>query len=389
MGKVQPLLGKNVGSGLAVRRVQPPAPPAPTRSSPAARTPMRRATTSSPRHRARRSSPAARAATCGTPTATSSSSTAWACARDARPRLPAGGRRRVPRSCAEGTNFTRPAAIELECAERLLELVAGGRDGEVRQERLDVTTAARPARPRVHRPRPRRGLRRAPVLLHRRLVHRHDRRWTAASPADKRPDRRLSLQRPRQPRALFDAHPGQIACVVLEAVASTEPPRRIPRRPARALPTARRRARLRRDDHRLPLALRRRATSTASRPTCPASARRSPTASRCRRSPAGPTSWRSAAATPSGSVCSCCPPRTAPRARARRGDGDLDVYEREPVIEHLLPAGRAAARGLRAAAPAGSKVPRRWAGRAQPDLRHRTRDGEPSQAFRTLVPAGD
>ena len=72
-----------------------------------------------------------------------------------------------------GTNFTRPAQIELECAETILRPDPQCGDGEVHQGRLDGDERGAEARSAGHRPRHGGGLRRAPVLLLRRLVHRH------------------------------------------------------------------------------------------------------------------------------------------------------------------------------------------------------------------------
>ena len=86
------------------------------------------------------------------------------------------------------------------------------RDGEVHQGRLDGRP---PRRSSWRAPTPGRDLvgdlRRAPVLLVRRLVHRHDHRRT---PASRRPlaseCAALPLQRPRErASALFEAHPGR------------------------------------------------------------------------------------------------------------------------------------------------------------------------------------
>ena len=181
----------------------------------AARTPTPRATTSIPRHR-RRSSCAARAATSGTSTATSSSSTAWACARYARPCLRAGGRGGRARSC-DGHELHAAGAVELECAETFLRIVPAaemvkfaktartsrrrGQAGARLHGRDLVAICARPA-----------------VLLDRRLVHRHDRHARghpgavrAAHASDSATTTSTSSRR------CSTQHPGQIACVVLEA----------------------------------------------------------------------------------------------------------------------------------------------------------------------------
>ena len=142
---------------------------------------------------------------------------------------------------AHGTNFTRPR----RSSSRRREAARAGRrrrDGQVRQERLRRHLRRREAGPRLHRTRPGRDLRRPPVLLRRRLVHRHDRDGRRHPAGDPRPDASVPLQRPRQPRARCSPRiPGEIAMRVLEPARPSEPPDRLPAAGLRrsATPTAR------------------------------------------------------------------------------------------------------------------------------------------------------
>ena len=80
-------------------------------------------------------------------------------------------------------------------------------------------------------------LRRAPVLLLRRLVHRHDHRRTGASRrrSETRSGRSTTTTSTAS-RRLFESNPGQIAAVILEAARTDEPAPRVPRGPAGSLP---------------------------------------------------------------------------------------------------------------------------------------------------------
>ena len=155
-----------------------------------------------------------RLATSGTSTATSTSSTAWAIARSASATRYAPvveAVRARARSAAATSRGRRPSRSS--APRQFLSLVDDRRDGEVLQGRLGRDVGRRPARPRLYRPRPGRDLRRPSVLLHRRLVHRHDRRCPPAS-------RQQCASSPWRSattissslRALFAEHPGQIAC---------------------------------------------------------------------------------------------------------------------------------------------------------------------------------
>ena len=69
-----------------------------------------------------------------------------------------------------GTNFNRPAPIEVECAEALLGVLPQRGDGEVREGRFDGGLRCGEARARSYRPRQSRDLRGPSVLLLQRLV---------------------------------------------------------------------------------------------------------------------------------------------------------------------------------------------------------------------------
>ena len=158
-----------------------------------------------------------------------------------------------------GTNFTRPSPLEADCAERLLGLVRGADMAKFCKNGSDATTAAAQARAGVDRARSRRHLPRSALLLDRRLVHRID-GDARRDPAERAgPDGRLPLQRPRKrrrplrPVSRADRLPGP------RARGRPGAGGRLPRGPSRPLPRRGRPARLRRDDHGLPLAPRRRA----------------------------------------------------------------------------------------------------------------------------------
>ena len=144
-----------------------------TISSPAARTPIRRATTSS-----RENAPAAIThgkgarvwdldgneyidCSMGSPRSASVTATSPSCGRCAKRRL-------------QGTNFQRPGGDRARGGARFPRDGRRGRHGEVRQERLDRDDRGGQARARLHRAEPRRALPRAQFLQLRRLVHRHD-----------------------------------------------------------------------------------------------------------------------------------------------------------------------------------------------------------------------
>ena len=144
-----------------------------TTSSLVARTRTPRGTTST-RWTRPGSSPEVSVPTSGTSTATSSSSTALGCDRwcSATPTLVSS--RQSSRPHAEGTNFVRPGPLEVDLAERLLDLLPAADMVKFAKNGSDVTTAA------VKLARAFTGrdlvahLRRPAVLLDRRLVHRDD-----------------------------------------------------------------------------------------------------------------------------------------------------------------------------------------------------------------------
>ena len=98
---------------------------------------------------------------------------------------------------------------------------------------------------------------------------------------------------------------------------------------ARALRRVRRRARLRRDDHRFPLVRPRAAHLYGVRPTCRPGARRWATGSRSRRS----RQARADGARQSANVrdaSSCCPPPMAPRRPPRGPARSMEIYGARP-----------------------------------------------------------
>ena len=109
------------------------------------------------------------------------------------------------RELVRGGNFTRPSPLEVACAERVPGADRRRRDGQVLQGRLRCDLGRGAPRPRLYRARHDRVLRRPPVLLDRRLVHRHhgdERRHPAGRPPA---DRDLPLRRSRQRRGAVRA----------------------------------------------------------------------------------------------------------------------------------------------------------------------------------------
>ena len=90
-----------------------------------------------------------------------------------------------------GNNFTRPAPIELECAEKLLSIIDGAEMVKFGKNGSDVTTAAVKLARAYHRARPGGHLRRPPLLLRRRLVHRQH---GHARPASRNASRRSTVK---------------------------------------------------------------------------------------------------------------------------------------------------------------------------------------------------
>ena len=132
------------------------------------------------------------------------------------------------------------------------EMVKFCKDGSDANDRRDH------AGPRPHRARPRRPLRRPPILRLQRLVHRLDcdaRRHSAGDPG---PDRHLPLQRSRCSRCPVRGSRGRDRLCRARGGAQRPAGAGVPRGPARAVHAARRAVGARRDDHRIPLAYRRR-----------------------------------------------------------------------------------------------------------------------------------
>ena len=120
-------------------------------SSPAARTHMPRGSTSS-RKDAHPSSNEGRAATCGTSTGTSTSSSAWAPAgRDCRHGYPAVVDA-IAAQLPHGTNFVRPSRLELEAAETFLGLVTRADMVKFTKDGSTANTAAVKLARRFRRP---------------------------------------------------------------------------------------------------------------------------------------------------------------------------------------------------------------------------------------------
>src|SRR3974390_1479528 len=122
-----------------------------------------------------------------------------------------------------GTNFTRPAPIEVECAERLLSLIAGGEMVKFAKNGSDVTTAA------VKLARAFTGRDRVAVCAQHPFFSVDD--WfigsTAMAAGIPEVVRKLTVKFNYNDlnsiRALFDAYPGEIACLVMEPE-KEEPP---------------------------------------------------------------------------------------------------------------------------------------------------------------------
>ena len=134
----------------------------------------------------------------------------------ARPRLSRRWSRPLRAELTRGCNFTRPAAIEVACAEQFLSLIDGAEMVKFCKDGSDATSGA-VACARLHRPRPHRLLRRSSLLLGRRLVHRHhgDERRHSGGDARSSPSRSATTTSPSA-EALFAAasradrrrHPG-------------------------------------------------------------------------------------------------------------------------------------------------------------------------------------
>jgi glutamate-1-semialdehyde 2,1-aminomutase len=128
------------------------------------------------------------------------------------------------RQMLDGSNYTRPAAIELDCAEQLLDLIGPAEMVKFTKDGSTATSAAvKLARAYTGRD--------LVALCADHPFFSYDDWFIGTTPIDAGiPDavRELSLTFPyndiEAARELFEAHPGQIACVILEAE-KTEPPR--------------------------------------------------------------------------------------------------------------------------------------------------------------------
>ena len=190
-----------------------------------------------------------------------------------------------------------PSPLELDCAERFLGLVPGA----------EMVKFARTARTPRRRPSSSPGRRPAATSSPSAATSRSSRPTTGSSDDDdarrdpagvRRPDRRLPLQRPRKRRRAVRASiPGRSPAWSSKPATAPRSPRAGFLEGLRDLCHADGRpAHLRRDDHGLPLAPRRRAGPLRRRRrTSRPSARRWPTASRSRRWSASGTSWSAAA----------------------------------------------------------------------------------------------
>lgn len=124
----------------------------------------------------------------------------------------------------QGTNFTRPSSMEVECAERLIDLIDGAEMVKFAKNGSDVTTAA------VKLARAYTGRDLVAVCEEHAFFSVDD--WFIGSTvmnagipeAIQQLTVKFHFNDPGSLKALFEAHPEQIACVVMEAETS-EPPR--------------------------------------------------------------------------------------------------------------------------------------------------------------------
>jgi glutamate-1-semialdehyde 2,1-aminomutase len=129
----------------------------------------------------------------------------------------------VAKSLPMGTNFTRPAAIELECAERFLEIVDGAEMVKFTKDGSTATTAAL----KLARAYTGRGL---VAICAEHPFFSYDDWFICTTTMDGGiPERyrsetlRFRYNDVESLRALFDAHPNRIAAVFLEAARNVEP----------------------------------------------------------------------------------------------------------------------------------------------------------------------
>ena len=127
------------------------------------------------------------------------------------------------RQMALGMNFTRPTLLELECAEALLRLIEGADMVKFTKNGSDVTTAA------VKLARAYTGRDLVAICAQQPFLSVDD--WfigvTPMGAGVPKAVRDLTLKFDYNDldslRALFDAHPGRIACVVMEPATAAEP----------------------------------------------------------------------------------------------------------------------------------------------------------------------
>ena len=123
----------------------------------------------------------------------------------------------------EGNNFTRPTALEVECAEELLSLIAGAEMCKFAKDGSSVTTAA------IKLARARTGRDRIALCADHPFFATHD--WfigtTEINDGIPQVERELSVKfrynDPDSLRQLFDKYPGQIAAVILEPAKYEDP----------------------------------------------------------------------------------------------------------------------------------------------------------------------
>ncbi|WP_199904901.1 glutamate-1-semialdehyde 2,1-aminomutase [Nocardioides sediminis] len=130
----------------------------------------------------------------------------------------------VSAAIAEGTSFSRPGVLELEAAETFLEQVPGADMVKFAKNGSDATTAA------VRLARAATGRRRVAICRSQPFFSTDD--WfigtTPMSAGTLEEDRRLTVTFDYNDldsvRAVLDAHPGDVACVVLEAATALAEP---------------------------------------------------------------------------------------------------------------------------------------------------------------------
>ncbi len=158
------------------------------------------------------------------------------------------------RELSNGCNFTRPSTLEVACAEQFLGMIGGAEMVKFCKNGSDATSAAiRLARAATGRD--------MIAICGDHPFFSVDDWFIGTTPMDAGiPEaiRRLTLAFHYNDlagvEALFDAHPGQIAAVILEAARTRGTPRRLPAQAAGPLPRPRGAVHPGRDGHRVPLA---------------------------------------------------------------------------------------------------------------------------------------